>query len=100
MAVKLPDPCDTNLIVEFFFNQPWVQDALRVPLNFTSGSLVVGQNFLFGTGDPFRLDMRYLEAVLASGVKVAMVYGDRDYRCNCLSLSVAARVLGSKNADE
>lgn len=25
----------------------------------------------------------HLEEVLSAGIRVAMVYGDRDYRCNC-----------------
>jgi Serine carboxypeptidase len=83
MAVTLPDPCEKNKLADTFFNQPWVMEDLGVPLNFTSGSLVVQNNFILGTGDPFRQDVRHLETMLESGVKVAMVYGDRDYRCNC-----------------
>jgi Serine carboxypeptidase len=85
IAVKNPDPCTTNIIVETFLNQPWVRDALGVPLNFTSGLALLPANFLFGTGDPFRRDIKDLESVLSSGVKVSLIYGDRDYRCNCSS---------------
>jgi Serine carboxypeptidase len=87
IAVPLPDPCASNqLQIQTFFNQPWVRSSLNVPLNFTSSSLIVRANFLYRSGDLFRLDTRHLQAVLASGVKVAMVYGDRDYQCNCKSL--------------
>ena len=65
-----------------FLNQKWVQDALSVPLNFTSNSNLVLLNF-FETGDPIRRRVADMEALLSSGVKVAMIYGDRDFKCNC-----------------
>jgi hypothetical protein len=67
-----------------FFNQHWVQAALGVPVNFTWSSTRVQNNFLFGTGDSFRREgIKDLEYLLDSGVKLALVYGDLDYRCNC-----------------
>lgn len=66
------------------FNQPWVQAELGVPLNYTSGNDRVFQSvFLFGVGDMMRYGLEYLGGLLNRGIKVAMVYGDRDYRCNC-----------------
>jgi len=61
-----------------------------VPLNFTYNSNVVEDNFGpdlvpgIGTGDFFRKGVGDMEYALASGIKVAMVYGDRDERCNWL----------------
>lgn len=39
--------------------------------------------FFGATGDPARYDLSHLGKILDSGLNVAMVYGDRDYRCNC-----------------
>jgi hypothetical protein len=39
--------------------------------------------FLQATGDPMTLGLRNIENVLERGNKVALMYGDRDYRCNC-----------------
>lgn len=66
-----------------YFNQRWVQEALGVPINFTLSANSVVNNFFSGTGDPVIVTKRELESVLDSGVGVAMVYGDVDYRCNC-----------------
>jgi hypothetical protein len=66
-----------------FFNQRWVQQALGVPVNYTVSSNVVVQNFFGVTGDPMRRSKATLEHLLSTGVNVALLYGDRDYRCNC-----------------
>ena len=75
-----------------FLAQHWVQRALGVPVNFTSGgaynvSNVVTETFAT-TGDSARKDIRGgqladIAYLLDRGVKVALMYGDRDYRCNC-----------------
>jgi hypothetical protein len=66
-----------------FFNQEWVQEELGVPLNYTRGNDKFPGAFFEGTGDPARYDLSHLGKILDSGLNVAMVYGDRDYRCNC-----------------
>lgn len=66
-----------------FLNQPWVQEDLGVPLNFTLSSAGTVEAFFARTGDPMRRSLSSLESVLDSGVNVALIYGDRDYRCNC-----------------
>lgn len=66
-----------------FYNQEWVQQDLGVPLNFTMSSGLVPMLFLQATGDPMILSLRNIESVLERGNKVALIYGDRDYRCNC-----------------
>jgi Serine carboxypeptidase len=82
-----------------FLSQPWVQAALGVPLNFTTSSLSVYHAFhLTGDGATggFLEDLAYL---LDSGVKVAMVYGDRDYACNWVGaerVSLAVPYSGQK----
>ncbi|KAL2363889.1 hypothetical protein RJZ56_003175 [Blastomyces dermatitidis] len=68
-----------------YLNRPHVQAALGVPLNYTSGSMAVFTAFNT-TGDyvspgahGYTNDIGYL---LDSGVKVALIYGDRDFSCN------------------
>ncbi|CAJ2503139.1 Uu.00g105330.m01.CDS01 [Anthostomella pinea] len=67
---------------DVFLNQQWVQQDLGVPLNFTPSSNLVVQAFFGLTGDPMRRSLHSLEKVLDTGVNVALMYGDRDYRCN------------------
>lgn len=69
-----------------YYNQRWVQKALGVPVNFTLSADAVVNNFIGTTGDAVIVTKRELEYVLESGVGVAMVYGDLDYRCNCKSI--------------
>ncbi|KAI1382837.1 serine carboxypeptidase [Hypoxylon trugodes] len=65
-----------------YLNQPHVQRALGVPLNFTQSSSAVAYAFR-AIGDYPRPgwieDLSYL---LENGIKVHMIYGDRDYACN------------------
>lgn len=77
----LADSFPTNYHIGWL-NQHWVQKALGTPLNFTWSSIVVGRSFN-EHGDMSR--GTYLEALaelLDHGVKVHMMYGDRDYACN------------------
>jgi hypothetical protein len=64
-----------------FLSQHWVQAALGVPLNYTESVTSVFEAFQI-TGDyprgGFLEDLAY---ILDQGIKVAMVYGDRDYVC-------------------
>lgn len=65
-----------------YLNQRWVQQALGVPTNMTSASMLVNNVFLYSTGDPVRVaGLKCVNYLLDHGVKVAMMYGDRDYRC-------------------
>jgi len=64
-------------------NQDWVQRELGVPLNFTVGSRSVLNSFFGVTGDPFIVSIDTINHVAESGIKIALIYGDRDYRCNC-----------------
>jgi len=70
-----------------YFNQAWVQAALGVPLNFTDISYI-GEDVYQNIGDALRVDISNLNYILQRGYKVAMVHGDRDYRCNCKSSSI------------
>ena len=85
-----PDPFPPSFFIGFL-NQAWVQKALGVPVNYTESSNAVGNGFT-ATGDyargGFLEDLGY---VLDNGIKVAMVYGDRDYACNCEQPSLHGR---------
>lgn len=59
-----------------------------MPLNFTASSDVIVAAFFGVTGDPMLRSISTLEKVMAGGVNVALVYGDRDYRCNCESQKI------------
>lgn len=65
-----------------YLNQHWVQAALGVPVNHTPSSRTVSHAFA-STGDFIRGD--FIDAIgylLNSDVKVAAMYGDRDFACN------------------
>jgi carboxypeptidase C (cathepsin A) len=65
-----------------YLQQHWLQGALGVPVNYNAQNIAVAEAF-GGTGDFLRQDN--LEAIgylLDSGVKVTLVYGDRDFACN------------------
>jgi hypothetical protein len=64
-------------------NQDWVQKELGVPLNFTISSAGIVNTFFTVTGDPFKVTIDTINEVAESGIKVALIFGDRDYRCNC-----------------
>jgi hypothetical protein len=52
-------------------------------LNFTGFSAVVAQEFE-ASGDFFKGNgLAILGQMLDRGVKVSLLYGDRDYQCNC-----------------
>lgn len=87
------DPCPFYLPAQTYLNQPHVQAALGVPVNFTYDSNVVASVFgaynspslKVGTGDPVRKGIKDLEDAMAGGVNVAMVYGDRDFICSWMA---------------
>ncbi|KAH0541833.1 hypothetical protein FGG08_003716 [Glutinoglossum americanum] len=65
-----------------FLNQHWVQKSLGVPVNHTLSSRAVARSF-GSTGDHCRGgQLEDLKFILESGIKVALVYGDRDFICN------------------
>lgn len=83
-----------------FLNQAWVQQALGVPVNFTESINSVYEAFQ-STGDysrgGFLEDIGY---VLDRGVKVALVYGDRDYACSWLGGEAASLAIPYSNSDQ
>ncbi|KAI0427954.1 carboxypeptidase S1 [Xylaria sp. FL1042] len=81
LATQDPDPFPAEFHY-LYLNQPHVQAALGVPLNYTGSSNAVSDAFR-GIGDYPRPgwvgDLAYL---LENGIKVHMMYGDRDYACH------------------
>lgn len=65
-----------------WLNQPHVQEGLGVPLNWTQSNSAVSRAFR-SIGDYPRPGWKEdLACLLESGIKVTLVYGDRDYACN------------------
>ncbi|RCI16686.1 hypothetical protein L249_2687 [Ophiocordyceps polyrhachis-furcata BCC 54312] len=99
IAGRLAYPLPSYLFTDYL-NQPSVLRALGSPVNFTLHSEIVSNNFL-ATGDISKGgNIDRLAALLRRGVRVGLVYGDRDYICNWIggetvSLAVALRAGGS-----
>lgn len=75
------DPFPKNFHLGWL-NQQWVQRALGVPVNFTWVSPIVSRAFN-SHGDMARGGfLEGLADLLDGGVKVHLVYGDRDLACN------------------
>ncbi|KAF7546310.1 hypothetical protein G7Z17_g8535 [Cylindrodendrum hubeiense] len=74
-----------------FYNQRWVQEDLGARVNFTSEDTTYELSMFNKTGDPMISSISALEHVVNSGLNVALVFGDRDYACNCgEAISLAA----------
>lgn len=63
-----------------------------MPLNYTRGNDAFPGVFFEGTGDPARYDLSHLGKILDKGLNVALISGDRDYRCNCKSSRKPSRL--------
>jgi hypothetical protein len=99
----MPDPCPYYLNVERFLNLPSVQASLGVPVNFTWDSAVITAVFGFpsgipntgpysGSGDLARqAGLANIEYLLSTGVKVAIINGDRDYRVPWMGVETVAK---------
>lgn len=78
----MPDPYPYGYQAGYF-NQQTIQQALGVPLNFSAQSNAAAFAIEGTTGDGARANITNLDFVVQNGVKVAMIHGDRDLRCNC-----------------
>lgn len=82
-----------------YLTQQWVQRALGVPINYTALSPAVGQGF-DATGDfSTSGQLGALAYLLDSGVKVSLVYGDRDFAGNWLGGERASLAVPHAAAD-
>ena len=90
------DPFPPSTYLEYL-NGADFQSAIGVPVNYTQSNDAVASAFK-STGDMERGDsVAQLAYLLSLGVRVALIYGDRDYLCNWLggeaiSFSVAAQL--------
>ncbi|EGP84851.1 secreted peptidase S10 [Zymoseptoria tritici IPO323] len=80
-----------------YLQQPHVQAALGVPLNFSQSS-PASSGAIRGIGDYVRPgwleDLAYL---LEEGVKVQLMFGDRDYACNWIGGEAASLAIDYTN---
>ncbi|KAI0019811.1 carboxypeptidase S1 [Xylariomycetidae sp. FL0641] len=98
MASVDPSPFPASFYYGYL-NQPHVQRALGAPLNFTQSSGAVSAAFR-GIGDYPRPGWTEdLGGLLAAGVKVHLVYGDRDYACNWLGGEAVSLAIPWAGAD-
>ncbi|MCJ1232778.1 hypothetical protein MMC14_000732 [Varicellaria rhodocarpa] len=65
-----------------YLNQPHIQRALGVPVNYTESSSAVSTAFRNSGDHPRAGLLKDIAYLLAHGIKVALVYGDRDFACN------------------
>jgi hypothetical protein len=95
-----PDPFPPEFFLGYLA-QNWVQGSLGVPINYTES--VNSVYYAFGSvGDYPRSDVRgYLNDLaylLDNGIKVALVYGDRDYACSWIGGEEVSLAVPYKNA--
>jgi carboxypeptidase C (cathepsin A) len=94
------DPFPSSHYLEYL-NMPSVQAAIGAQVNYTQSSELVFSSFA-NTGDYVRGgQIEELAALLAAGIRVALIYGDRDFICNWLggeaiSFAVAAAAAQSQ----
>ncbi|KAK3384546.1 Alpha/Beta hydrolase protein [Lasiosphaeria ovina] len=99
IAHQTPESFPPSYYIEYL-NTRAVQDAIGAVVNYTDTSRAVARAFQ-STGDYERDDtVTKLAALVARGVRVGLMYGDRDYICNWLggeavSLAIAAGVGGA-----
>ncbi|KAI1762779.1 carboxypeptidase S1-like protein B [Hypoxylon sp. FL1150] len=83
-----------------YLNQPHVQSALGVPLNFTQDSNAVTSAFR-GIGDYPRPGwIEDLAFLLENNIKVHLMYGDRDFSCNWIGGEAVSLSLNYTGTDK
>lgn len=75
------DPFPSNYHLGWL-TQHWVQKALGVPVNFTWASSAVNRAFTRSGDMPRGGYLEDLAHLLDNGVKVHLMFGDRDYACS------------------
>ena len=94
----MPDPFPPSTYLEYLNNAD-VQAAIGVAVNYTQTNAAVANAF-DQTGDYERGDyIGEMACLLSQGVRIALLYGDRDYICNwfggeAVSFSIAAQATG------
>ncbi|KAF5963738.1 carboxypeptidase [Fusarium coicis] len=99
LAAPLADPFPPMTFLEYL-NQDSVQKAIGSPINFTMTNINVSLEFQ-STGDQARGgNIARLASLLNSGVRIALIYGDRDYICNWLGGEAVSQSLASEAGGE
>ncbi|KAI0900235.1 serine carboxypeptidase [Annulohypoxylon nitens] len=82
-----------------YLNQPHVQKAIGVPINYTQSSSAVASAFRAIGDYPRPGWIEDLTFLLENGIKVHLMYGDRDYACNWIggeAVSLAVNYTGTE----
>ncbi|CAJ0547911.1 Ff.00g046650.m01.CDS01 [Fusarium sp. VM40] len=99
LAAPLADPFPPMTFLEYL-NQDDVRDAIGTPINYTMSNSKVSVEFQ-DTGDQARGgNIQRLAALLNQGVRIALIYGDRDYICNWLGGEAVSQNLATEAGGE
>ncbi|RPB23264.1 serine carboxypeptidase [Terfezia boudieri ATCC MYA-4762] len=94
-----PDPFPPSYYLEFL-NNATVQQAISAPVNFTQSNSYVYRAF-GSTGDmPRGGEIEDLAYLLDRGVRVALIYGDRDYICNYMGGEAVSLAVNYSKAEQ
>ncbi|KAF4452630.1 hypothetical protein F53441_4569 [Fusarium austroafricanum] len=99
LAAPLADPFPPMTFLEYL-NQDSVQRAIGAPINYTMTNRNVSLEFQ-ATGDQARGgNIPRLASLLNQGVRIALIYGDRDYICNWLGGEAVSQSLAREAGGE
>ncbi|KAM0202235.1 hypothetical protein ACHAPA_000101 [Fusarium lateritium] len=99
LAAPSADPFPPMTFMEYL-NQDSVRDAIGTPINYTMSNYNVSIEFQ-DTGDQARGgNIQRLAALLNQGVRIALIYGDRDYICNWLGGEAVSHSLATEAGGE
>ncbi|KAL8841635.1 MAG: hypothetical protein Q9170_000849 [Blastenia crenularia] len=93
----VPSPFPPSTYLEYL-NTAELQSAIGVRINYTESNVAVTNAFI-GTGDYERGDqIAQMAYLLSLGVRVALIYGDRDYICNWLGGEAVSFAIAAQSA--
>ncbi|CAF3484839.1 hypothetical protein SNK05_004760 [Fusarium graminearum] len=99
LAAASTDPFPPMTFLEYL-NQESIQQAIGAPINYTLSNNEVGLEFQ-DTGDQARGgNIQRLAALLNQGVRIALIYGDRDYICNWMGGEAVSQSLAQEAGSE
>ena len=93
-----PDPFPPPFYVGYL-NQPHVQKALGVPVNFTQSTSAVSTAFRSIGDYPRPGWLEDLEFLLENNIKVHLMYGDRDFACNWMGGEAVSLAINHTGAE-
>lgn len=98
MATVDPDPFPPPFYYGYL-NQEHVQRALGVPVNFTQSSTAVSRAFRSIGDYPRPGWLEDLAFLLENGIKVHLMYGDRDFACNWMGGEAVSLAINHTGAE-